>query len=361
MTYENILFDVTGGVATITLNRNDTRNAMSWVMVDDICDALDRLGDARVLVITGAGKGFCSGGDLASTVPEGLDRGQMLQNGLMQSIHPMLLKIDALNIPVVCAVNGAAAGAGAPFALAADLVIAAESAFFLMAFANVGLVPDAGGSWILSRLVGKARAMQMILLAERISAAQAQQWGMIFKVVPDDQLAAETATLARKLADGPTLAYGLARKSVLAGLESDFASALTNEATGQRIAGASKDCDEAIAAFMAGLIGRVCRHKSTRRRGECEYRKVKRLAGAGVDRDILRFQMVLLCEELGELVGFAVDVVASAERCHAGDGFARCLARAQRVLIRVDQDSIGRNRRPGGGSSGWTRAGRLGR
>jgi 2-(1,2-epoxy-1,2-dihydrophenyl)acetyl-CoA isomerase len=251
MTYENILFDVTDGIATITMNRNDTRNALSWAMADDISDALDRLGGARVLVITGAGKGFCSGGDLASTIPEGLDRGQMLQNGLMQSVNPMLAKIDALDIPVIAAVNGAAAGAGAPFALAADLVIAAESAFFLMAFANVGLVPDAGGSWILSRLIGKARAMQMILLAERISAVQAQQWGMIYKVVPDDQLAGETATLARKLANGPTLAYGLARKALLASLECDLDSALANEAAGQRIAGASKDCDEAIAAFMA--------------------------------------------------------------------------------------------------------------
>jgi 2-(1,2-epoxy-1,2-dihydrophenyl)acetyl-CoA isomerase len=251
MTYENILFDVTDGVATITLNRNDTRNALSWAMADDISDALDRLGTARVLVITGAGKGFCSGGDLASTVPEGLDRGQMLQNGLMQSVNPMLAKIDALEIPVIGAVNGAAAGAGAPLALAADLVIAADSAFFLMAFANVGLVPDAGGSWVLSRLIGKARAMRMILLAERISAAQAEQWGMIYKAVPDDQLAGETATLARKLADGPTLAYGLMRKALLAGLECDLDSALTNEAAGQRIAGASKDCDEAIAAFKA--------------------------------------------------------------------------------------------------------------
>ncbi len=251
MAYENILFDVTDGVATITMNRNDTRNALSWAMADDISDALDRLGDARVLVITGAGKGFCSGGDLGTKVPEGLTRGQVLQNGLMQSVNPMLLKIDALNIPVIAAVNGAAAGAGAPLALAADLVIAADSAFFLMAFANVGLVPDAGGSWVLSRLIGKARAMQMILLAERISAAQAVDWGMIYKAVPDDQLAAETATLARKLADGPTLAYGLMRKALLAGLESDLDSALTTEAVGQGIAGASKDCDEAIAAFMA--------------------------------------------------------------------------------------------------------------
>ncbi len=255
MTYENILFDVTDGVATITMNRNDTRNALSWAMANDISDALDRLGGAkdkaRVLVITGAGKGFCSGGDLASTIPEGLDRGQMLQNGLMQSLNPMLLKLDALDIPVIASVNGPAAGAGASLALAADLVIAAESSFFLMAFANVGLVPDAGASWVLSRLIGKARAMRMILLAERISATQAEQWGMIYKTAADDLLATETAALARKLADGPTLAYGLMRKALLAGLESDSATALTNEATGQRIAGASEDCGEAIAAFMS--------------------------------------------------------------------------------------------------------------
>src|ERR1700712_2045532 len=119
MTYENILFDVTDGIATITMNRNDTRNALSWAMADDISDALDRLGDARVLVITGAGKGFCSGGDMASSVPEGLGFGDMLYNGITTSINPMLMKLQALDIPVIAAVNGAAAGAGAPLALSA--------------------------------------------------------------------------------------------------------------------------------------------------------------------------------------------------------------------------------------------------
>ncbi len=250
MTYENILFDVADGVATITMNRNDTRNALSWGMAADISDALDRLGDARVLVITGAGKGFCSGGDMAAKVPEGLDFGTMLYNGLAQVVNPMLLKIDALTIPVIASVNGAAAGAGAPLALSADFVIAAESAFFYFAFANVGLVPDAGGSWVLPRLVGKARAMELLMLAERLPPRKAVEWGMIHKCVPDDALAAETAALARRLADGPTLSYGLIRKSLLAALECDFDTALHNEAAGQRIAGNSMDCGEAVKAFL---------------------------------------------------------------------------------------------------------------
>lgn len=250
MAYENILFDVTDGVATITLNRNDTRNALSWAMAADMSDALDRLGDARVLVITGAGKGFCSGGDLGSRPPEGLDFGQMLYNGLTQVVNPMLMKIRQLEIPVISAVNGAAAGAGAPLALAADFVIAAESAFFYLAFANVGLVPDAGASWLLPRLVGKARAMQMAMLAEKVSAQQAVEWGMIWKCVPDDRLQAETAELASKLAAGPTVSYGLIRQNMLAALECDYDTALQNEAVGQRIAGSSKDCAEAVAAFM---------------------------------------------------------------------------------------------------------------
>jgi 2-(1,2-epoxy-1,2-dihydrophenyl)acetyl-CoA isomerase len=250
MAYERILLTIEAGVATLTLNHPETRNALSWTMADEIGQALDRLDGARALIITGAGKGFCSGGDMASPVREDSDFGAMLYEGLTQSVNPMLIKLKNLNIPVIAAVNGAAAGAGAPIALLADFVIAAESAFFYMAFPNVGLVPDAGGSFTLPRLIGKARAMQMMMLAERIPAAQALEWGMIYKVVPDDALLDEARTLAERLAAGPTVSYGLIRQEVLAALESDFETALETEAQNQRTAGKSRDCAEAVSAFL---------------------------------------------------------------------------------------------------------------
>ncbi len=250
MAYERIDLAIANGVATLTLNHPETRNALSWAMATEMSDALDNLGDARALVITGAGKGFCSGGDMSSTVREGSDFGEMLYEGLTDAVNPMLLKLKALQIPVIAAVNGAAAGAGAPLALLADFVIAAENAFFFMAFPNVGLVPDSGGSFTLPRLIGKARAMQMMMLAERIPATQALEWGMIYKVVPDEALHREAQALASKLAAGPTVAYGLIRQQVQAALESDLETVLAIEARNQKTAGKSKDCAEAVAAFL---------------------------------------------------------------------------------------------------------------
>lgn len=250
MTYERIILEISDGVATVTLNHPATRNALSWKLAEELGHAFDSLGDARALVITGAGKGFCSGGDMSSAVPEGSTFGDMLSDGLTSAVNPMMVKLRNLKIPVIAAVNGAAAGAGAPLALLADFVIAGESAFFYMAFPNVGLVPDAGGSFTLPRLIGKARAMQMMMLAERIPAAQALDWGMIYKVVPDDGLMAEAQALAKRLAAGPTLSYGLIRQGVFAALESDFETTLAREARDQGVSGASKDCAEAVSAFL---------------------------------------------------------------------------------------------------------------
>lgn len=250
MSYERITLEIAGGIATLTLNHPETRNALSWKMAEEMGHALDNLDGARALVITGAGKGFCSGGDMASEVREGSNFGEMLYEGLTGAVNPMLLKLKDLRIPVIAAVNGAAAGAGAPLALLADFVIAAESAFFFMAFPNVGLVPDAGGSFTLPRLIGKARAMQMMMLAERIPAAQALDWGMIYRVVPDGSLIEEAQALAARLATGPTVSYGLIRQEVQDALESDFATALETEARNQHEAGKSKDCAEAVAAFL---------------------------------------------------------------------------------------------------------------
>jgi 2-(1,2-epoxy-1,2-dihydrophenyl)acetyl-CoA isomerase len=250
MAYERITLDIRDDVATLTLNHPETRNALAWVLAEEMIHALDNLGDARALVITGAGKAFCSGGDMSSEVREGSDFGEMLYEGLTRAVNPLQIKLKNLMIPVIAAVNGAAAGAGAPLALMADFVIAGESAFFFMAFPNVGLVPDAGGSFILPRLIGKARAMQMMMLAERISAAQALDWGMIYKVVPDEALMAEAQALAARLAAGPTVSYGLIRQEVQAALGSDFETTLEVEARNQRTAVKSKDCVEAVAAFL---------------------------------------------------------------------------------------------------------------
>ena len=250
MAYERILFEQADGVATITLNDPATRNAISWALAREVHDALGKLDGARALIITGAGKGFCSGGDMSMKPRDGETMGDEIHRGLTEAVNPMMLALRELPIPVIAAVNGAAAGAGAPLALAADFVIAAESAFFFMAFANVGLVPDAGGSWLLPRLIGKARAMRMMMLAERIPAAQALDWGMIHEVVADAALMETARALAAKLAAGPTVSYGLIRRNVAAALECDLASALAIEAEGQRIAGSSQDCAEAVAAFL---------------------------------------------------------------------------------------------------------------
>ena len=250
MTYERVTLEFDGDVAIISLNHPPTRNALSWPLANDLGAALDNLGDARALVITGAGKGFCSGGDMSAKVPEGQGFGDMIAAGLADSVNPALRKIAALKIPVVAAVNGAAAGAGAPLALHADFVIAGENAFFYFAFPNVGLALDAGASWLLPRLVGTARANEALILAERIPAAKALDWGMIYKVVPDADLLAEAKALAARLAAGPTVSYGLIRQAVLAGWSSDYDAALVTEEAAQRASGNSADCDEAVSAFM---------------------------------------------------------------------------------------------------------------
>lgn len=239
-----------GDVAIITMDDPATRNALSWAMGEDLLEALDNLGDARALLIAAEGKGFCSGGDLTMGDGESRTIGDIVKDGLADSINPMLRKLAALEIPVVSAVNGAAAGAGAPFALSADFCIAGESAFFYFAFPNVGLALDAGASWLMPRLVGTQRALEALMLAERIPAEKALDWGMIYKVVPDDQLQEEGLALAKKLAAGPTVSYGQIRQAVRFAQASGYSDALTNEETAQQVAGSTGDCQEAIMAFL---------------------------------------------------------------------------------------------------------------
>jgi 2-(1,2-epoxy-1,2-dihydrophenyl)acetyl-CoA isomerase len=219
-------------------------------MADDISDALDRLGNARVLVITGAGRAFCSGADLAARGDRPVTGGDGSYIALTQKYNPMIMKLARLHIPIITAVNGPAAGVGCSIALVGDFVLAGKSGYFLQAFVNIGLVPDGGSSWFLPRLIGKARATQMMMLGEKIGADQAENWGMIYKSVDDGALAAETAALAQKLATGPTVSYATMRKNILTSLEHGLADTLMTEAEGQRIAGSSADAAEGGTAFL---------------------------------------------------------------------------------------------------------------
>lgn len=252
MPYEHIRFAVADAVATITLNRPDRLNAAPPAMFDEIGDALDRLDGARAVLITGEGRAFCSGADLAGRdVSQSISGGEGAYRALTRSYNPALMKIARLSVPVVTAVNGPAAGVGCSLALASDFTIAGKSAYFLQAFVNIGLIPDGGASWMLTRLIGKARATQMMLLGERIGADQAESWGLIYKAVDDAALIDEARALAVRLASGPTVALGLMRRGLAAALESDYASALATEADNQRTAGNSADAAEGTAAFLA--------------------------------------------------------------------------------------------------------------
>jgi 2-(1,2-epoxy-1,2-dihydrophenyl)acetyl-CoA isomerase len=250
MTYETITVDVSDNIATITLNRPDRMNACSLDMAGEINDAVSTLTDARVLVITGAGRGFCSGADLQASGARTVTGGEGSYIALTRHYNPLMVNLARLNMPIICAVNGAAAGVGCSIALAGDFVIAGKSAYFLQAFVNIGLVPDGGASWMLPRLIGKARATEMMMLGEKISAEKAESWNMIYKCVEDDVLAAEARALAERLANGPTISYAVMRKNILTALENSYAEQLLAEAEGQRIAGGSEDAKEGIVAFL---------------------------------------------------------------------------------------------------------------
>jgi len=235
-------------VATIALARPDRLNALSLEMLAELraaVEALPGLG-ARCLLLIGEGRGFSSGADLAGGggLPE--DVGAALE----AHYNPLIESLFALPIPVVAAVNGPAAGAGCSLALAADLVIAARSAYFLQAFVNIGLIPDAGATWLLPRLAGRARAMEMMMLGERISAEQAQQWGMIARVVDDEALESDAVALATRLAQGPTVAYGLVRRLARNAEQSSLTEALAAEREAQRDAGKTEDFKQAVYAFL---------------------------------------------------------------------------------------------------------------
>ena len=251
MTYETIRLDIADNIATITLNRPERLNAMAPQMADEISEALDSLDGARVVLITGEGRAFCSGADLSARGSEAAaSTGQGAYAALTKSYNPLMMKLAKLNVPVITAVNGPAAGIGCSMALASDFAIAGKSAYFLQAFVNIGLVPDGGASWMLTRLVGKARATEMMLLGEKIPAEKAAEWGLIYKAVEDADLMAEAKALAARLAAGPTMALGIMRQNIASALDADYATALLREAEGQRIAGDSKDAREGALSFL---------------------------------------------------------------------------------------------------------------
>jgi 2-(1,2-epoxy-1,2-dihydrophenyl)acetyl-CoA isomerase len=251
MTYQHLLLDVTDGVATLSINRPTSLNALSLDAAVEMIDVLDRLRDkreARALVLTGVGRGFCSGADLAQDdiAPSAdIDAGKVLEN----FYPPLAERLLDLPIPIVAAVNGVAAGAGCSLALLCDIVVAARSAYFLQAFVNIGLVPDMGATWLLPRVAGRGRAQAMMMLGEKVSAEEAEAWGMIYKAVDDDALASTAAALGARLATGPTVAYGLIRKGVREALDQSFSESLGSERRRQMTAGRTRDFAEGVAAF----------------------------------------------------------------------------------------------------------------
>lgn len=252
MDYDFLRYSVDQGVASITLCRPDVLNSFNRRMAQELQRALERAGadaDVRAVLLTGAGRGFCAGQDLGeATTGEvaAIDLGDVVKT----SYNPIVLAIRELEKPVVCAVNGVAAGAGANLALACDLVIAAEDASFVQSFSKIGLVPDTSGTFFLPRLVGPARATAMMFLAEKISATKALDWGMIYEVVPPTVLLDTALALAKLLATMPTRGLALTKKALNASFGNDLKSQLGLEEELQRQAGRTADFAEGVKAFL---------------------------------------------------------------------------------------------------------------
>ena len=253
MPFETILFEIDGGVATLTLNRPDKLNAFTAAMHEELREAMHRVRTeqgVRALLIAANGRGFCAGQDLTERVMKDgagpFDLGATLE----KNYNPLVKGLRELPFPVICAVNGVAAGAGCNFALACDIVIAARSASFIEIFSRIGLIPDACGTYVLPRLVGMARAMGMSLTTEPVTAEQAAAWGLIWKCVDDDQLTSTTRDLAQRFAAGPTRAYALIKQALYASPNNTLEQQLALEAALQREAGQSADFQEGVKAFL---------------------------------------------------------------------------------------------------------------
>ena len=253
MEFQRAKLDIDGNVGILTLNHTEVMNAVSTEMLGGLMSALAEVENpkngVRCLVMTGAGRGFCAGANLqpSSDGPSGSrDAGSVLET----HYHPFLRKLRELPMPFVTAVNGAAAGVGMSFALMGDLVMCARSAYFLQAFRRIGLVPDGGSTWILPRLIGRARAMELSLMGEKLPAEKALEWGLIYRVADDAQLLDKAKELARDLASGPTVALSLIRKLYWDSNENTYEQQLNLERQMQRKAGNSADFQEGVRAFL---------------------------------------------------------------------------------------------------------------
>jgi 2-(1,2-epoxy-1,2-dihydrophenyl)acetyl-CoA isomerase len=253
MNYESILYQSADGIARITLNRPERLNSFTSSMHAELRDALGRVAadtSARVLLLTGAGRGFCAGQDLSDrAVAPGaapVDLGESIES----NYRPLVLGLRNLALPVVCAVNGVAAGAGANIALACDIVIAARSASFIQAFCKIGLIPDSGGTFFLPRLVGTARAMGLAMLGDKLTAEQAEDWGLIWKCVDDAQLASTVDGLLAHLAQAPTKGLAAIKRTLYTSPSGTLEDALTLERDVQRELGQSADYREGVDAFL---------------------------------------------------------------------------------------------------------------
>lgn len=252
MDYTKIKLTLDDGVAIIAFNDPATLNAAGLVAAKELTHVFDRIAGGelavRAAVLTGEGRGFCSGADLSTP---GLEPGGGVSLGawLEDNYNPLMSRIRALPVPLVTAVNGAAAGVGCSFALMGDIIVAAESAYFLQAFSRIGLVPDGGSTYLLPRMIGRARAMEMMLLGDRVPARTALEWGLINRCVPDTELMATALPIARKLAEGPR-SLGMIRRLAWDSLDAQWADQLKEEAVIQEAAGKTEDFAEGVNAFM---------------------------------------------------------------------------------------------------------------
>ncbi|UTW54096.1 enoyl-CoA hydratase-related protein [Kordiimonas sp. SCSIO 12610] len=248
--YETICLELDQNLAVLTLNRPQALNALSNKMKEEILQVIRHISNPksgiRALMITGEGKGFCSGADLGEDKDTSWDAGA----NLIDTYHPLMLELMSLQIPVISAVNGVAAGAGMSLAISADIVVAAKSAYFLQAFVNIGLCPDAGSTYLLPRLIGEARAKAIMMLGEKVPAEKAKDWGMIYEVFEDEDLIPTARNMAMKIANGPSLAYAGIKKLTAVSSRNGYSDQLQAEALVQRMASQSGDAREGISAFL---------------------------------------------------------------------------------------------------------------
>ena len=250
MQYQTIALTIRDNIAVLRLKRPDVMNALNTQMRAEITHAMkDMAKEARVIVLTGAGNAFCTGQDLGDAGQGGGGAPDM-ERTLRDEYEPMLEAIYACPVPTISAVNGPAAGAGANLALAADVVIATEGTYFLQAFTRIGLMPDAGGTWFMPRQMGMAKAMGAALFADKIPARKAEEWGMIWEAVPDDEFDAHWRARAAHLAQGPTQAYAAVKKAIRGSFEHPLAEQLATEAHLQGECGRTRDFQEGVVAFL---------------------------------------------------------------------------------------------------------------